>query len=327
MKTCNISDLLEKGADCGYPLDYLLSRIRGRKARLITDWKSMIASMSPLEQLPQGHYQRIAGDRSPEGIWRALLSEYRWVYYQMNGQVRNVFAPFFAYAELRTLFICLRNLKEMKKARVREMLSATLLSDEIKSILVRSDDEMAAARDIEEKLSCFSGRFSGIAEILHQEGLNSFEHELAVRFLSVVVGAGLNPVLHDFFRRLIDARNMMALAKLLKLGTTAEHSFIPGGTIGHGKLRDVLGTNDRATADRLLRKFTGEEAGVADLAGLEVSLYRGISRHLKKQGRATLSISAVLDYLWRCSTEAMNLSVLSYGQGLERDVVATELVR
>jgi hypothetical protein len=33
-----------------------------------------------------------------------------------------------------------------------------------------------------------------------------------------------------------------------------------------------------------------------------------------------------MDYLWRCSIEAMNLGVLFYGKDLERDIVIAELV-
>ena len=67
MKQFDATDLLEKGIDPGYPSDYLLSRIRGRKARLIQDWTPLVTSPAPLERLPESHYQRISGDRSRRG--------------------------------------------------------------------------------------------------------------------------------------------------------------------------------------------------------------------------------------------------------------------
>ena len=327
MKKFNTTDLLEKGKDPGYPSDYLLSRIRGRRARFIKDWTTLVASPEPLELLPERHYQRIYGNRSPEGIWRALLNEYRWVYYQMNGGLRNIFAPFFVYSELRTLFICFRSLKEMKRARVKELLSAGLLSEELRKILYDSADEIAAVQAIEAKLRRLSGQFSGITEILRQKGLSGFEHELIKRYLSVIVGAGLDPVLQAFFMRLIDARNTLALAKLLRLETPAEHPFIPGGTIDTVRLKEILDRRSRPDMERLLREMTGEEIASADNVKLETSLYRGITRLLKKEGRSALSKGPILEYLWRCSIEAMNLSVLCYAQGLERDLVASELVQ
>ena len=327
MAQFNFTDLLEKGIDQGYPSNYLLSRIRGRKARFIRDWTPLVTSAAPFEHLPERHYQRISASRSPEGVWRALLNEYRWVYYQMNASLRNIFGPFFVYAELRTLFICLRNLKEMKRASIREMLSVSLLSEEIRKILSDSADEFAAVQALEAKLTRLSGQFSGITEILRQKGLSGFEHELAKRYLSVIVGAGLDPVLKVFFMRLIDARNTLALAKLLKLETPAEHHFIPGGTIDAVKLREILDRRSRPDMVRLLREVTGEEIASADNIRVEASLYRRITLSLKKEGRSVLSVGPILEYLWRCSIEAMNLSVLCYAQALDRDVVTAELVQ
>jgi vacuolar-type H+-ATPase subunit C/Vma6 len=327
MKQRNAVDLLEKGRDRGYPSDYILSRVRGRKARFIPDWKPFVDSPSPLEHLPEGHYQRIVSDRTPEGIWRALLIEYRWVYRQMNEQLRRIFGPFFVYTELRTVFICLRNLKEMKRSALREMLSVSLLSAEIKKILLASTDELAAARAMEEKLVGFSGRFSGIAEILHQKGLIGFEHELTERYLSVIVRSDINPILQAFFARLIDARNILSLAKLVKLEASVEHPFIPGGSIDTVRLQEILDSRNRQGIEKLLKEYAGEEAGSIEPLRLEAFLYRGISRSLVKEGRDSLSIGPILEYLWRCSMEAMNLSVLAYGHELERDIVAAELVR
>jgi len=294
---------------------------------MVVDWEAIEKSTSPLEELPEGHYQRIFGVRTPEAIWRALLIEYRWVYHQMNGQLRETFAPFFLYGELRTLFICLRYLKELKRDKVREILSASLLSEEIKMTLRESSGELSAAQGLEEKFQCLSGRFRGITEIMRQEGLSGFEREVAGRYLSVIVLAGLDPVLRSFFTHIVDARNILALAKLLKLATTPEHPFIPGGTIDAKRLREILDRRNRQAADKILRAFTGEEMRPADLVKLEASLYRGISRSLKREGRASLGTGPVLDYLWRCSIEAMNLSLLSYGGQLKRDIVAAELVR
>jgi vacuolar-type H+-ATPase subunit C/Vma6 len=327
MQQCNTTDLLEKGTDRGYPSDYLLSRIRGRKARLIRNWTPLVASSAPLEKLPEGHYQRVTHKGPPEGIWRALLDEYRWVYDQMNRGLRNIFSPFFLYVELRTLFVCLRNLKEMKRANSREMLSASLLSDEIKKIFALSPDEFAAARRIEENFQCLSGRFSGISEILNQKGLRGFEHELTARYLSVIILTGLSPVLQTFFMRLIDARNILALARLLKLETTAEEPFMTGGTADEMRLREILHRRSRPDMERLLHELAVEDIVHADPAKLEASLYRRITRTLKKESRADLSIGPILEYLWGCSIEAMNLSILSYGQKLQRDIVAAELIR
>lgn len=327
MKQCNASELLEKAPDCGFPSDYLLSRIKGRRARLVSGWKELIASTSPLEHLPDGHYQKIFGDKSPETVWRALLGEYRWLYRQMNGRLRETLSPYFLYTELRTLFMCLRYVRELKGDKLREILSASLLCDEIKKILCQSQDELSAAKGIEEKFLCLSGQFTGMTEIMKQDGLKAYERELTERFLSIIVRSALDPVVFAFFRWLIDARNILSVAKLLKTPTQEKYLFISGGTVDTGRLLEIRKTGNEPGADKLLLEWTGEEVSSADLNGVEASLYRGISKSLKRYRRESLGTGPVLDYLWKCSIEAMNLGILSYGLKLKRDVVAAELVQ
>lgn len=327
MQHIDIREFLERAPDHGFPLDYLLSRLRGRRSRLITDWGILAKSTSPMEQLTPGHYQTVFGISAPDAAWRALMAEYRWGYHQMNGPVRKTFAPFFLYGELRTLFICLRYLRGLMRDRLQEILSVSLLSVAIRDALLRSSDELSAAQGIEKEFLCLSCRFKGLAETLRHAGLNDFEQKLAEIFLSVIITTGLDPFLKAFFLRIIDARNILALAKLLKLGETLEHPFISGGKIDAVMLRDILGRRDIQTADKLVMGFTGEKTSSANLSGLEISMYRGISRWLKKKSRGSPGTGLVLDYLWKCSVEAMNLNILSYGAGLHRDVIAAELVR
>ena len=326
MQHLDITEFIESTPDHGFPLDYLVSRLKGRKSRLVTDWGILVKSASPMEQLPPGHYQTIFGISAPDAVWRALMAEYRWAYHQMNGQGRRTFAPFFIYGELRTLFICLRYLRGLMRDRLQEILSVSLLSGEIKDVLLRSPDELSATQGIEEKFLCLSRLFKGIAETMRHEGLKGFEQKLAELFLSVIIATGLDPFLKAFFLQVIDARNILALAKLLKLEATG-HPFISGGRTDTMKLREILDRRDVQAADKLVRGFTGEKNAPANLSGLEISLYRGISRSLKRGGRGSLGTGPVLDYLWRCSIEAMNLSILSYGAKLTRDIVAAELLR
>ena len=327
MKQCNAGELLEKAPDHGFPGDYLLSRVKGRRARLVSGWNALVISTSPLEHLPDGHYQKTFDGRNPEAVWKALLGEYRWLYHQMNGRLRETLSPFFLYTELRTLFICLRYVRELKGGRIREILTQSLLCDELRRILGRSQDELSAARGIEENFLCLSGQFRGIAEIMQHEGLKSFERELTERFLSVIVRSVPDPALTAFFMRLIDARNILATAKLLKTAAQVKHHFIQGGTVDTGRLIEILQAKTEPGADRLLREWTGEEVSSSDLIGVEASLYRRISRSLKRCGREPLGTGPILDYLWKCSTEAMNLGILSYGHKLKRAVVAAELVQ
>jgi hypothetical protein len=221
--------------------------------------------------------------------------------------------------------ICLRYLRQ--REMVKQILTASMLSDNIKRILGGGYEEAAAVQKLETAFLRLSKRFAGIAKVMRAEGLKGFEQKLAERYLSVIVYSHITPVMKAFFRHLIDARNMHALAKLLRPGTSATGSFIPGGTVRTSHMEEILISRNRQAADRLLRAVTGETISSLDPGGVEIPLYRSVSRRLTRERRAEPGICLVLDYLWRCSIDAINLGVLFYGKTLGRDAVAAELVR
>lgn len=76
----------------------------------------------------------------------------------------------------------------------------------------------------------------------------------------------------------------------------------------------------------MIRALTGIKVERLEPTMVELALYKGMTRWLRKEGRDPLGVGPILDYLWRCSIEAMNLSILYQGKDLERDFVAAELV-
>lgn len=319
-------ELLESPEDRGYPVEYLLSRIRGRRACLITDWKRLIFEAAPLESLSPSRYGGLAADKSPEGIWRSLVREFRWVYVQLNGKLREIFKPFFLYTELRTLFICLRHIKDKNAGQIDALLAVSLLSDEIKRVLKTSEDISSAAAGIERLFLSLSDGFRGLTEIADAEGLRGVEQQLASTYLVHTVHATLHPLMRDFFIRIIDSRNIISLHKYLRMNMTAALTFIPGGTIPETRFRDILDKKDILRIGSLIREITGTKMEISGAAQVENALYKGITKFLKKAGKDPLGVGLILDYLWRCSIEVMNLSLLFYGKDLERDAIAAELV-
>ncbi len=312
-------ELLRKLPDPGYPVEYLLSRIKGRRSRLIRDWKPLLFDPALYESLPI--------DRTADATWRNLMTEYKWVHSQMNQGLRDIFFSFFLYTELRTICICLRHLVDKKTGAIDELLDRSLLSDEVKKVLLFTPDLPAAMSGIERLFFSFSDRFLRFDRVLESGGLRAVEQRLVGTYLSVVVDSDLSQLLKRFFSRLIDARNIMGLYKYLRFGLKVQPVFIAGGAISEMRLKELMKKNELPGVALLVSECTGIAVERPDSTSIELALYRGMTRWLRKEGRDPFGIAPILDYLWRCSIEAMNLSVLHHTKDLEREAVTAELVQ
>ncbi len=319
--------LLRNPADPGYPVEYLLSRIRGRRSKLVRDWKPLLYDAGLFDATPSSRSNGLLKAGSPEGVWRNLLQEYGWVYGQMNRELREVFGPFFLHSELRTIFICLRHLVEKKAGAVEELLNWSLLSGEMKDVLLSSADVPAAVKGVERLFRSLSSRFAGLSDVLETDGLRGAEQRLTETYLEVTVRTARHPIMKRFFSRVVDARNIMSLYKYLRLDLKTAPSFLPGGSIAEARMKDLVAKDDILAVIPLVRELTGMTIERPDPTAVELALYRGMTKWLKKEGREPFGAGPILDYLWRCSLEAMNLSVLHQARGVEREAVAAELVQ
>jgi len=317
-------ELLLKPEDRGYPVEYLLSRIRGRRARLIKDWGRLMRETEPLDRISSAGP---GGAKAPEGSWTGLLREYRWVYFQMDAELRGIFESFFLYSELRTLFICLRHVKKGTTGEVNQLLDISLLSEKLKKVLATSEDLGSAAAGVERMFLTLSADFAGLETIVEKEGLRGIEQRLVNLYLAHTVSSKLHPLMREFFTRLIDSRNIMTLYKHLRSDEKSAPLFISGGTIAMSRCRNILGSGDMIAFNALVNESAGIKTAQPDPAQVENALYRGTTRSLRKAGREPFGPGPILDYLWRCSIEALNLSVLFFGRGLERDELMAELVQ
>lgn len=318
--------LLKQGRERGYPAEYLFSRIRGRRSRLIRDWRSLVYGAAPIEFLASAQYQGFVRERSAEGMWRALLREYAWVFGQMEDEVRRIFAPYLLYTELRTVFICLRYLQGARAQKAGEVLGVSLLADSVKNIL-RDGEASDAVEKLERQFRRLFPEFMGLAEKYEELGLREVEQRLTNIFLSSIIRTQLHPVMKEFFSRIIDARNILSLYKSLRLSAKEPAVFIPGGTVSIEHLTDLLDKDDLFSVIALIRQASGITVAAPDPTQVEVALYRGITKYIHKEGRDPLGAALILDYLWRCSLEVTNLSLLLAGKDLEREEIAAELVR
>lgn len=317
--------LLQQIEDRGYPTEYLLSRIRGRRVSLISDWEPLLLGATTAESHPLYH-RDLAPDTSPQGEWRHLVREFRWVYYQMNRKLWQIFSPFFLYAELRTIFFFLRYRATNEQAKWEQLISVSLLSKWCKTRLKKSEDIHDAVRIVEELLVSFSSIFRGAGETFIKEGLRGMERCLTNRYLEHTVTLSLHPVIKKFFVRTIDSRNLITLYKRLRWDLKGEADFVKGGSISVHKLRVADERGDMFNALRMIQAFTGITLPIPDATNIEKSLYTAMTHTVRREGREPSGVALILDYLWRSSMEIRNLGLVIHGEGIDRDILRTELI-
>ena len=318
-------ELLRKVGEGEYPTEYLLSRIRARRALLISDWKGLLLSESVSDLIPS-RYGTTTGD-DPEAVWRFLLKEFGSVYSQMNKEMRRIFAPFFLYAELRTIFICLRYARGGEGGKIRRLLSFSLLSGNIREILGSGGDLSSIIEGLGDRLTSISGRFGGLRDVLEEEGLLGIERRTVTAYLEYAVHSGLHPIMEDFFISIIDSRNILSLYKHIRTNGKTAPPFTDGGRISGEVYARIADKKDIAGLGPIILRFAGMRIEKPDVANVESSLYRMTTRLLRRAGREPLCAGVILDYLWRCSLEARNLSILFYGSVIERDTLASEIAQ
>ncbi len=327
MKKQNGKRLLAQPEDRGYPSDFLISRVRGRRARLIRNWKQLaLEAMEPGRMPGAAVGGRVRG-LSPDDSWKGLLREYRWIYARMDSEARRRFAPFFLYAELRTITVALRQGGGAGREESGGLLAESLLADDIKAALLRRDEVMSRVQVIENAFRALSPEFAGLTDVLKEHGLRGVEQKMAQAYLAWASGAGIDPVIRSFFRKVIDARNLLSLFKEIRFDMKIRPRYLGGGNIAEEEYDAVADAGDMNAVLALIRKKLGISIDVPDITKVERALYQGITRRLKSEARDLLGAGVILDYLWRCSIEAMNLSVLAHTKNIERQVAAEELVQ
>lgn len=277
-------EIFERIEDRGYPTDYLLSRVRSRRVL----YKNFIAGESPVE------------------IWRYLLKEYRWIYIQMNGALRNIFRRFFIYSELRTIFMCLRY-KKGEYEKIEELLCFSLLSDDLKELLRGDSDMMTAIGGVEGAFLSISDRFGGLKDIFMKDGLRGFEQELTDVYLENTIDSKLHQTIRDFLKYVIDSRNIIAVYKHIRWQMHDYPSFINGGSVKEARLRRIFERQDISGITTLVQKLTGI---ITDAGNIENSLLKRTTRFLRETARDPLCIGVILDHLWRCHMETIEAELI-----------------
>ena len=316
-------ELLQSPEDRGYPGEYLLARLCGRRERFIKNWEVILLSDNPYEHLQSVQHGEMLRKHPAEDVWRRLAKEFIWVYMQMNNDLRMTFNPLFAYFEIKTLVSCFRyKIKKADKEAMESLLSYSLLSEKIKKILTGGMDMVPALEVIEGLFE----RHPGLIEIFSTSGLKGVEERLNVVFLEDTVRSELHPVIKTFFTYVIDFKNILAVYKYRRWGISDEPLFIKGGGIEKSRLKKAVYSDEISTIRKLFPGLSKISINTSSAADIENKLLTVLTRHLRTSGREPSGIGFILNYLWRCYLEALNLGIILQGRNVEPSVIKEEIV-
>jgi len=309
------NNLLRDIAGDGFPADYLRARVRGRRAALVSDWRSAGA-----RSLPTG--------TSDESIWERLLQELEWLHWQMNRRLRDCFGPVFMLFELKTLVLCLRNKAVQGGAEIERLLRHSLLAEPLQGAIRQEPDVRATVAAVGTAFAGTVGAAPSLESAYADGGLKGFESRLTRGYLEHLDRARLHPVIGGFFASFIDLRNLMTLYKHLRWGIDDAAAFVPGGTIEASRLRLASTGKDSVCLDVLVKSIAGRAAPplAASEGALETVLLGSMTQSLRKIGRDSEDVGLILDYVWRVYVQARNQAVLLHAGDLDAATLERELI-
>lgn len=292
----------------GYPTEYLIARIRGRRSSLKDEPHGK----------PSNEFSEMYDEESHQ-------SEFRWVYLQMNEQMRRIFVPFFTYFELRTLVICLRFKSLEDNTETEKILNESLLSEEIRRVLVGGADLPVALHAIAGALTP-SLSWHSLMQAYATGGLQSFEKVLYVKFLEYTMRLQLHPVMARFFTFFIDCRNIMQAYKGIRWDITSHPEYVKGGTIKRSSLGSLFQNKEMSDIGDMVRMFTGQPLRQPVVSFIESTLKTALTRKLEHMMWDYPETGLILHYLWRYRLKIERHNVLYYGRNIDGDVIGMEVV-
>ena len=303
--------LLSRQPFAGYPDEYLLARLRGRRA----------------DPGNERHSPATVAGMTDADAWDRVRNEYCWVYRQMNPGLRLTFAPLFLWFELRTIILCLRFCRGGERVKAAGLLPASLLAKRVQQALGAEGEPASVVDALAILLTPVAGPYRDLGTLYRQTGGRAVEEQIVSLYLERMAVMPLHPLLREFFSSLIDLRNLITLAKQIRWQIAAPQAFIPGGEITPKRLGTALTEGTAAGIAPLLAALPDMEALPQERLNPEPQLFRWLTRKVRRLGRDPFGVGLVLDYLWRCYVEAHDLSLAIHGQELNRDSLAAELIQ
>lgn len=290
--------LLADAAGPGYPADYLLARLQGRRPPLAS------ASAPALSTAGAG-----LADRDDSRYWQEAAAERSWLFRQLGFELRATLAPLFVHFELGTLARVFRYLEGQRPGEADRVLQASLLSPTIRTILRGREGVAGILSHLERSPACLALSLAGISERYTKGGLQRCEEFMRSRFLARVLADGGQRDLVFFFGAVTDIRNMLTVAKALRWGVDPVPPLVAGGQVP--ALRPAGKVTPEALA-RMVRRWTHGLSLAGDQLrpeNLEPVLQEYLLRFVTRRRWQGGIVAACIEYVWRSYSHARECSL------------------
>lgn len=261
-----MTGLLRQLTESGYPADFLLSRVRGKRQQFAT-----------------------AGSDSLEDLQRDWL----WIYKAMNPCFRERFAPIFLLAELRALQMMLRAVVANDRSRLAVLCRDSLLNDKLIKGVLLCREPLSLLTLCQQWFGRWLPAGMTLENLFGQGGHRRVEEEMANAVLRTLSARRYRKDVADYVSDQIDMRNQLTVARYRRWQLKDPPLLSGGGEVSR-LLRAAKGAKAR---ERLLQRYAGYSG--RDVALLESVLDSRLSRRLEVAAREPLADGVVVDYLWR----------------------------
>lgn len=282
-----MQSLLHKCTHPGYPVDYLVSRIRGRSGQPVKE---------------EFRYSADGGTFQADDtlIWSAAADERYWLYRQIDNGLREALAPVLLYFELNTLVLCLRSLEAHQADSQVIDLEKSIMADGLKKIVTAKIPLSETISKLERYLENSVLNMKGLAAAYQEKGIQGAEELIRKKFLQQVIDSCTHPEAAIFFRRIIDLKNILTMAKCVRWKKEVLPDVISGGDIRLVKDEQVA---SQASLEKMVRRSAGGiKISSEDLhpVRLEPLLHIHLSKSMRRRMRSGDPVCICIGHMWNC---------------------------
>jgi vacuolar-type H+-ATPase subunit C/Vma6 len=291
------------------------------------DWHRLLFSHDPYQALRETRYAASITPQTRGAVWKSLLREHLWVFLQMDRGLREVFQPYFVYAELKTLLTCLRyKTQSGSTAEIEQLLALSLLSDNVKNMMTTVRDLPLLLETLGKNFLLPAPSSASLARLFVKEGLAGVEQRITMITFTWIMSLDLHPAMKGFFTLTADLKNIITAWKHLRWSIASEPVLLEWGRIRKSVLLKIIRSREISEMVKFIHRYTGESPHEPALYHIERVLLSGMTKQTRTLARAFPDIGPVLDYLWRCYLETLNIGMVLYGQEIDRAVIQNELI-